>query len=56
MVPDSGFKVLGSNLSGSKFLIANGGFSIKCLYVTVGGGHRGGGWVGGWLSPGRGPN
>ena len=34
---------------------ANGGFSIKCLYVTVGGGHRPpppprGGWVGGWVA------
>ena len=32
---------------------ANGGFSIKCLYVTVGVGYRtpggGGGWVGGWM-------
>ena len=40
------------------FTTANGGFSIKCLYVTVGGGHRpppprGGGRVGsvgGWVA------
>ena len=30
---------------------ANGGFSIKCLYVTVGGGHRPPPpWVGGWVA------
>ena len=33
---------------------ANGGFSIKCLYVTMAGGHSppgggGEGWVGGWV-------
>ena len=29
---------------------ANGGFSIKCLYVTVVGGHRPGGGGGGWVA------
>ena len=31
---------------------ANGGFSIKCLYVTMAGGHSppgGGGGLGGWM-------